>query len=190
MIRRLCLRSSLVVALLALFANIALAADPVHAICFVEVKPSAKLEQGYTIGVRLLVTQTQPVAAAMVHIYEVVDLFGSKEVLIGMVTTDGQGQASLNYLPAQRGSHEIVARFPGMPGYASTEGRTTFQAEIAAPPYVVEPAPLADFTSKVPYAVGALVLAVWGLIAYALIGTARGITSGARIKNNRKGNLA
>jgi len=190
MIRRLCLRSALAAALFMMFANLALAADPVHAICFVDAKPSAKLEQGYTIGVRLLVTQTQPVAGAMVHLYEVVDLFGSKEMLIGMVTTDGQGQGSLNYLPAQRGSHEIVARFPGMPGYASTEGRTTFQADIAAPPYVVEPAPLVDFTSKVPYAVGALVLAVWGLIAYALIGTARGITSGARIKNNGKGNLA
>ena len=177
-------------AALLLLANVAIAADPVRAICFVDVKPSAKLEQGYTINVRLLVTQTQPVAGAMVHLYEVVDLFGSKEMLIGMVTTDGQGQGSLNYLPAQRGAHEIVARFPGMPGYATTEGRTTFQAEIAAPPYVVEPAPLADFTSKVPYAVGALVLAVWALIAYVLIGTARGITSGARIKNNRKGNLA
>ena len=187
---RLVARTLASLAALPLLANVAIAADPVRAICFVDVKPSAKLEQGYTINVRLLVTQTQPVAGAMVHLYEVVDLFGSKEMLIGMVTTDGQGQGSLNYLPAQRGAHEIVARFPGMPGYATTDGRTTFQAEIAAPPYVVEPPPLADFTSKVPYAVGALVLAVWALIAYALIGTARGITSGARIKNNRKGNLA
>ena len=187
---RLVTRSLAVLVGLLLLSSVATAADPVHSICFVEVKPSAKLEQGYTINVRLLVSQTQPVVGAMVHIYDVVDLFGSKEMLIGMVTTDGQGQASITYLPAQTGSHEIVARFSGTPGYATTEGRTTFQAEVAAPAYVVEPAPLASFTSKVPYAVGALVLAVWGLIGYALIGTARGITSGARIKNNRKGNLA
>ena len=177
-------------AALLVLANVAIAADPVRAICFVDVKPSAKLEQGYTINVRLLVTQTQPVVGAMVHFYDVVDLFGSKEMLIGMATTDGNGRASINYLPAQAGSHEIIARFAGMPGYATTEGRTTFQADVAAPAYVVEPAPLASFTSKVPYAVGTLVLAVWGLIAYALIGTARGITSGARIQKNRKGNLA
>jgi hypothetical protein len=190
MIRRISTRILASAVALVLLANVASAADPLRVICFVEAQPSPKLEQGYTLGVRLLVTQTQPVAGATVRLYEIVDLFGKKEMFIGTATTDGQGRASLNYLPAKTGSHEIVARFPGMPGYSATEGRTTFQADVAAEPYVVEPAPLASFTSKVPYVVGLVVVAVWALIAYALFGTARGITSGARINNNRKGNPA
>lgn len=190
MIGRICTQIFAGAVAFVLLASVAFAADPLRVICFVDAQPSPKLEQGYTLGVRLLVTQTQGVAGATVRLYEIVDLFGKKEMFIGTATTDGQGRASLNYLPAKVGPHEIVARFPGMPGYSAAEGRATFQADVAAPAYVVEPAPLASFTSKVPYAVGTLVLAVWGLIAYALIGTARGITSGARINNNRKGNLA
>ena len=181
-------RALLTIVAVLLLANTA-SAEPIHSVCFVDAKPSAKVEQGYSIHVRLAVTDTQPVAGAMVHVYDVVDLFGNKEMFIGMVTTDGRGEGSLSYLPAQKGSHTIVARFVGMPGYAVTEGRTTFQADVAAQPYVVEPAPLASFTSKIPYAVGALVLSVWGLIAFALIGTARGVNGGAR-NEIRKGDTA
>ena len=188
--RRVVCAALAIAASLLMLATVALAADPVRAICFVDVTPSPRLEQGYTLGVRLLVSQSQPVVGGTVRLYDVVDLFGKKEMLIGTATTDGQGHASVSYLPATKGTHEIVARFGGMPGYAATEGRSTFQADIAAEPYVVEPAPLAAFTSKVPYAVGALVVAVWGLIAFALIGTARGITSGARPHTDRKGEPA
>jgi hypothetical protein len=190
MIRRVAVRTLALAVGLLLLANVAYGAEPLRVICFVDAKPSAHVEQGYAIDVRLLVTQTQPVPGAMVHLYDVVDLLGSRDMFVGMATTDDQGHASFIYLPAQTGTHELVARFAGMPGYAATEGRTTLQATVAAKPYVVEPAPLASFTSKVPYAVAALVLAVWGLIGFALIGTARGVIDGARNNKVRKGDTA
>jgi hypothetical protein len=168
-----------------LLGGLALAAD-VRVICFIDVKPSAKLEQGYAIGIRVVSTDDKPVNEATVRVYEIVDFYGKHEMPLGSTVTDGQGRASLNYLPARTGSHELVARFAGKTGYVATEGHATFQAELAAEPYVVEPPPLAAFTSKVPYAVGALVLAVWGLIGYALIGTVRGVIGGAR-NSQRKG---
>ncbi len=49
-----------------------------------------------------------------------------------------------------------------------------------------EPMPLSAFAAGVPYAVGLIVLAVWGLIAFALFGTARGVIGGARSTSRRE----
>ena len=190
MTRRLGLALIATLALTLVLGDVALA-DHLHAVCFVEAQPSAKLDQGYTLSVRLVSTDNKPVNSATVAFYETTDFFGKRDMLLGTVTTDGQGHAALAYLPASTGAHEIVVRFAGRDHYAATEGRTTFVAEIAAEPYVIDPAPLTAFTSKVPYVVGAVVLAVWALIAFALIGTARGVTSGARNDTMvRKGDIA
>jgi hypothetical protein len=171
-----------------LLGNVAVA-DHQRAICFVEARASTRLELGYVLDARLVTTDGRPVNEATVRFYESVDFFGTREMLLGSAMTDGQGRASFTYLPAQVGTHEIIVKFAGRDHFLATTGRTTLLAEVAAEPYVVEPAPLASFTAKVPYAVGSLVLAVWALIGFALIGTARGVIGGAR-SNIRKGDTA
>lgn len=150
-------------------------ADHQRAICEVSAQASTKLELGYVISVKLTTSDSRPVNDAPVRFYRKVEFFGPREMLIGSGATDGQGRASLAYLPARTGTHEIVVRFPGRDHLAQAVGQTAFEATIAAPPYRQEPAPLASFTAGVPYVVGVIVLAVWGLIAFALFGTARGI---------------
>ena len=92
------------------------------------------------------------------------------------------------YLPAAIGVHGIVVRFGGTDKLQAAIGRTSFDATVAAPTYRVEPMPLSGFAGAVPYAVGVVVLAVWGLIAFALFGTARGVKIGGRA--TRKGDTA
>lgn len=164
-------------------------ADHVRAVCQVSATASVKPDQGYVLGVRLTTTEGRPVSEATVRLYEVVELFGTREMLVGTARTDGQGNASLLYLPARTGTHQIVVRFPGRDHVAAAEGRTSFEATVAAPPYRPETPALASFSAAVPYAVGLVVLSVWALIAFALFGTARGVRRGAR-DYAQKGDIA
>jgi hypothetical protein len=153
------------------------------------VAPAAKLEQGYLLTVRMRTADGRPVNEASVTFYELVDIFGARDMRIGDLTTDGQGQGTLPYLPAQLGSHQIVARFAGRDQAASAEARTTFEAQVAAAAYRAEAVPLSAFSNVVTAAVGLIVLSVWALIAFALISTARGVRRGAR-DLGPKGDLA
>jgi hypothetical protein len=161
------------------FGGVALA-DHVKAICEVRATASAKLEQGYVLSVHLTTSDGRPVNETEVSFYEKVQLFGEREMYLGSAKTDGQGQAAFTYLPARLGAHEILARSARKDHFLAAEGRTTFEATVAARPYRPEPAPLAAFTAAVPFGVGALVLAVWALLAFAILGTARGVLRGAR----------
>ncbi len=96
------------------------------------------------------------------------------------------GNASLSYLPASTGSHDIAVRFAGQGSLVPSVGTATFEATLAAPPNRSDEPALLGFTRLVPYAAGAIVLSVWGLIAFALFGTARGIAR-TRGQDNRKG---
>lgn len=151
---------------------------------------SDKPEQGYVLAVHLSMPDGKPLNEATVRYYEVVDLFGQREMVIGESTTDGQGQSSLLYLPAQLGPHEVIARSVRRGSVTSGEARTTFEATVAAPLYRSEPAPLSALSSRLPYGAGALVLFVWALLAFALISTARGVLSGARDHAPKKGDIA
>ena len=172
-----------------LFGTVAVA-DQLKAVCDVTVQPSAKPEQGYVISVHLKASDGRPVNEALVRFYESVELFGAREMLIGVGTTDGQGNADLLYLPAATGSHEIIARYPGRPDVAATSGHATFEATVAAPPYKPETLALSPLAAVVPYGAGALVVAVWGLIGFALFATARGVLRGARDLSGKKGDTA
>lgn len=171
----------------ALAGGVALA-DHQRAVCEVSATASTKVDLGYVLSVRIATTDGTPVNDATVRFYESVELFGPREMLIGAGMTDGQGRASLAYKPARTGTHHIVVRFAGRDHLGPAEGRTTFEATIAAPPYQAEPLALAAFSARVPYVVGLVVLAVWSLIAFAIFGTARGIVTGAH--TDRKENTA
>lgn len=186
--RRRGLALGLALALSLVPAEVALA-DHIRAVFEVKVMPAEKLEQGYALSVRLRTTEGRPVNEATVRFYEVVELFGTREMLVATAATDGQGNASTTYLPARTGPHEIVVRFPGREHIAPAETRLSFEATVAAPPYHQEPAPLASFMATVPYGVGAIVLSVWTLIAFALFGTVIGVLRGTR-DDTQKGDIA
>jgi len=144
------------------------------------VAAAAKPEQGYAIAVRVRTDDGRPVNEATISFYEPVDLFGAREMSLGTTTTDGQGQGTFLYLPAQLGSHQIIARFSGRDQVAKAEATMTFDADVAAPIYQPETVPLSGFSQVVTAAVGVIVLSVWAVIAFALISTARGVRRGAR----------
>ncbi len=148
----------------------------------VTAEPSAKTEQGYILAARLLTKDAKPLNEVTVRFYDVVELLGLREMLIGSAATDTQGRATLAYLPAEAGRHEIVTRSSEGERIAATEGRLVFDATLAAPPaYSPEELPLASFSTVVPYVAGAVALGVWVLFAVALLGTGRRILVGARV---------
>lgn len=155
-------------------------ADHQKAQVTVSAHASARLEQGYVLDVHLQTSDGRPVNEATVRFYDVVEFFGRREMLITSAVSDGQGRASVTYLPARTGAREIVVRFPGRDHIAPAQGRLTLQAIVAAPQYKAEPSGLALFSTRVPYVVASVVLVVWALIAFALFGTARGVLRGTR----------
>jgi len=150
---------------------------------------AAKPELGYIVSATVTSPAGKPVSEATIRFYDVVDLFGQREELIGSGVTDGQGQAAIGYLPASAGTHQLVARFTGQGSLIASLGTATLEAKVTAKPYAVDARPLAAFSNAVPYAVGLLVLAVWGLIAFSLFGTARGVVASANT-SRRKGETA
>ena len=153
------------------------------------VTTGAKPELGYIVSAAVTSPAGKPVSEATVRFYDVVDLFGQREELIGSGTTDGQGNVAISYLPATAGTHQVVARFAGQGSLIASLGTTTFEAKVTAKPYAVDQPPLADFSRTVQYVVGLLVLAVWGHIAFSLFGTARGVVATAKT-SRRKGETA
>ena len=142
--------------------------------------PAEKTERGYTLTATVRAPSGDALADANVRFFELVDLFGTREMYVGSAVTDGRGNAAITYLPAQIGTHRLVVRTSTNGKISPGEARTTFEASISAPEAKVERPPLAAFSDRVPYAAGLIVLAVWGLIAFALLATARGVFGGAR----------
>lgn len=153
------------------------------------VTAGAKPELGYVVSASVTSPAGAPVSEATVRFYDVVELLGQREELIGSGVTDGQGNVAISYLPASAGTRQIVARFAGQGELAASLGTTTFAATVTAKPYTVDRPPLADFSNAVPYGVAVIVLAVWGLIAFSLFGTARGVVATAN-SPRRKGDTA
>ena len=187
--RRILATAGLVIAMAAPFGGVA-SADHVQAIAEVKVDHAEKLEKGYVLSVKLRGSDGKPLNTATVRFYETVEIFGPREMLIATAATDGQGNASVPYLPARLGQHEIIVRFPGRDHVAATVTKHTFDATVAAAPYRQATKPLAAFSANVPYGVGVIVLSVWALIAFALFGTVRGVLRGGRDRAIRKGDTA
>jgi len=167
-------------AIATLLLGTAALAAPQRASIDMTVSPAAKTSQGYAVGVRVRTTDGKPVNEAVIRFYEPVDLFGAREMYLGSLTTDGQGAGTFLYLPAQLGSRQVIAKLAGSDQVSSAEGKATFEATVAAPAYQTQAVPLADFSKIVSAVVGAIVLTVWALIAFAFISTARGVRRGAR----------
>jgi len=177
------------VALLAVAAQPGLA-DHIRPTFDLGTHPSARAEQGYVIDARLRTADGKAIGDARIRFYELVDFVGAREMLLGSATTDSQGIASFTYLPALAGTHRIVARFGGCCEHiAAAEEQLALVATVAKPAFRTERQPLAEFSDRVPYAVGVVVLAVWALIGFALLATARGVIGGARTDSGKEGRV-
>src|SRR3972149_4453566 len=101
--------------------------------------------------------------------------FGERLMKAGDALTDATGIASLIYEPTWVGDHTVVVRFPGDPQHASTQ--TTFQFAATGPVPVHENARfgLEEVRSRLPFAVGAVLLAVWATLGLVVVTTVRGL---------------
>lgn len=163
-------------------------ADHIKPTIDVSARASERSEQGYVIDARVRTADGKAIGDAAIRFYELVDFAGPREMFLGSTTTDSQGIASIAYLPALTGTRQIVARFAGCCEHiAAAEGRVAVEATIAKPAFRTERQPLAEFSDRVPYVVGVLVLGVWGLIGFALIAAARGVIGGARGASRKEG---
>ena len=152
----------------------------------VKAAPLEHAERGYALSTRLVAPDGKPIEGATVRFYEVVELFGKREMFIEDAVTDGRGDAAIAYLPARTGSHAIVVRFPGANKVTAGEARMTLEASVAAPVRTIERRALASFSDRIPYAAGLVLLAVWALIAFVLFATARGVVVGAHGKRGKE----
>lgn len=145
------------------------------------VEPAKKEAKGYTLGARLVGKDGKALVDTEVAFYDVVAFQGPREMLVGVAKTDGFGTASLDYLPAQGGTHTINVRPTQWDRLAATQATATIDAARVAPStYARERLPLDPFSARLP-SVGALVvLAVWALFALVILGSAYLIPRGAR----------
>lgn len=129
-------------------------------------------DRGYVLDVRVVSkADGKPVANTLVRFYDTVQLLGAREMLIGTGTTDGLGTVSIYYKPAQAGTHHILAR-PANTQLAATDGLATFDASAVAPSaYKRDRLPLDPFSVNLPFAGETVLLVVWGLFAFVLIGS-------------------
>ena len=153
--------------------------------------PADKTTLGDAITATITSPAGKPVGDATIRFYDVVELFGQREELIGTAQTDGQGSALIYYLPASTGTHTIVARFNGQGTLGASLGVKDVDATLAAPAYKTDQQPLAAFSHYVPYVAATIVVSVWALIAFSLLGTARGVFASRGTNNiQRKGDTA
>ncbi|MDO8506237.1 MAG: hypothetical protein Q7S41_01365 [Candidatus Limnocylindria bacterium] len=144
------------------------------------VEPAAKEARGYAIEARLVGKDGKPLADTEIAFYDVVELLGPREMLIGAAKTDGFGTAAIDYLPAEGGTHTIAARPTQWDRLAATQATATIQAARVAPTtYAHEQLPLDSFSTRVPYVGAFVLLAIWALFAFVVLGSAYRIPRGA-----------
>ena len=156
------------------------AAAAAKATASVSVTPDTR-DRGYVIDARLVSkSDGKPIANANIAIYDVVELLGTREMLIGNATTDGQGTVSITYKPSLSGAHQIIARATNAQ-LAAADGRTTFNATVIAPgTYARERLPLERFSVNLPMAGVVILLVIWGAFAFVVLGSLIRIPRGAQ----------
>ncbi len=162
-------------ALSALAAQAAVAAGPTPTRIQVGADPPQADGQPYVIEARIVAADGRGVNSVPLDFSIAADFFGPRQLSIGRATTDGQGRAQISYLPSWQGRHEVTVKFAGTAAFAASQGAGSFVSAVALAPHRDARSPLADFSSGLPYAVAVIVVAVWLTIAFALVGTVRGI---------------
>lgn len=157
------------------------AAAAARAFTSASVQPAKREDRGYTLEARLVGKDGKALVDTEIAFYDVLPLLGQREMLIGTATTDGFGTASLDYLPAEGGTHTINVRPVRWDRLAATQATTTIEvARVAPVTYARERLPLDPFSSRLPSIGAAVVLVIWALFAFIVLGSAYLIPRGTK----------
>lgn len=140
----------------------------------------ARTQGHLTLAASLATAEGKPLSNRSIEFFQGVSLFGAREAYLGAAITDATGTAVIAFQPAQAGRHEITARFLGDDGYARAESSGAIEVREVAPPFRSRPLPFAGFAEWLPYALGALILAIWVVLASVFLRTAQGVRAAAR----------
>ena len=121
-----------------------------------------------------------PVGGLPVTFYIVTTVFGERLMKVGEALSDASGTVSVVYRPTWTGDHTVVAHFDSANGYAAAETSFHFDATVAEPAYERPEFGLAPIRRALPFAVGIVVLVVWGSLGFSLVNTVMGVRSSAR----------
>ncbi len=147
----------------------------------VSVAPARREANGYAIEARLVGKDGKGLVDIEIAFYDVLALLGPREMLIGTAKTDGFGTASIEYLPAQGGTHTVNVRPLQWDRLGATQATVTIEAARVAPAtYARERLPLDPFSSRLPSIGAVVVLAIWALFAFIVLGSAYLIPRGAK----------
>jgi hypothetical protein len=138
-------------------------------------------DKGYTLEARLVGKDGKAIANTDIAFYDVLQLLGTREMLIAVAKTDGYGVATIEYLPASGGRHTINVRPLQWDRLAATQATATIDAARVAPVvYARERLPLDPFSARLPAIGTAVVAVIWGLFAFVVLGSAYLIPRGKR----------
>jgi len=136
-------------------------------------------QQSITFTAKLESRQDQPVGGAPVTFYVLTDVFGERLMKVGEVLTDTTGTASLVYKPTWVGDHTVVVRFDGDNAHASAQSSFQFSATGPVPVHEDPAFGLAPLRQWLPFAMGAVVLALWAVLGLVVVRTVVGIPAAA-----------
>jgi hypothetical protein len=127
------------------------------------------------LSARLTTADGKPLSNQSITFFLHVDLFGDREALLGVATTDSTGLATISYQPAQAGRQTIAARFAGVSDFATSNASAEIQVDQAVPALQDEPLPFAGLRERLPAGLVVLVMSVWVVLLGVFVGTVRGI---------------
>jgi hypothetical protein len=158
-------------------ASVALADTPAQratSITFGGASPT-RVKGQVALSATLKADDGKPLSNRSIDFYESVQLLGARDSYLGAALTDSTGTATLGYEPASVGARAIRASFAGEEGLAKSETSGQVTISQTRPLFTEDPLPFAVVGQLLPYALGAVVLAVWALLAFVLVRTASGI---------------
>ena len=166
-------------ALLAL-SSPALAAPAAGKLTLQSVAAIGQRQPTVQLTARLLGPDGKPVGSQSIEFFVKSDDFGGVQVSLGTVPTDTGGQAKLLYMPRWTGTLAFTAHLIGDGTLAAPPATSSYLAAAAVPAYHMAPAPLSALRFGVAWAVEALAVAVWVMLAAVLIRVVRGLPRLAR----------
>jgi hypothetical protein len=174
------LRLPALIALLGALLGVAILSSPVAAAApagtlTLQAGPAPGRPQAVQLTARLLGADGRPVGSEPVT-FTIRDAdFGGIQVPVGSATTNTAGLATVTYTPRWTGTLAFTAQLGGDATLSSAPATAAFAATSAVPAYHVAPAPLAGLRFGVAWAIEALTVAVWLMLAIVLISVVRGL---------------
>lgn len=119
-----------------------------------------------------LTSGDEPLGNRPIEFYVTADFLGERPVKLSSVTSDENGYATFTYDPRWQGTHVITARSSQHP---EAEATLTIEFTGTITPHESKPIGLETIRNVAPKMLPLIVLAVWGLLAFVIFRTVRGM---------------